>query len=59
DTFMYAMANFIGPEGTSIEGGGVKPDIDVTLTRDALLETGDPDLSVAVEWILNEDTSGS
>ena len=59
DTFMYAMANFIGPEGTSIEGGGVKPDIDVTLTRTTLLETGDPDLSVAVEWILTEDSSGS
>ena len=56
---MYAMANFIGPEGTSIEGGGVKPDIDVTLTRTTLLETGDPDLSVAVEWILTEDSSGS
>ena len=59
DTFMYAMANFIGPKGTSIEGVGVKPDTEVTLTRDALLETGDPDLAVAVEWILEEDASGS
>jgi len=53
DRFMYAMANFTGPEGESIEGGGVKPDLEVALTRDELLEVGDPDLATAVEWVLD------
>ena len=55
DRFMYAMANFTGPEGRSIEGGGVKPDLEVALTRDELLEVGDPDLATAVEWILDAE----
>ena len=55
DRFMYAMANFTGPEGESIEGGGVKPDLEVALTRDELLEVGDPDLATAVEWILDTE----
>ena len=55
DRFMYAMANFTGPAGTSIEGGGVKPDLEVALTRDELLEVGDPDLATAVEWILDTE----
>ena len=59
DRFMYAMANFTGPAGTSIEGGGVKPDLEVALTRDELLEVGDPDLATAVEWILDEERTES
>ena len=59
DRFMFAMANFTGPEGKSIEGGGVKPDLEVALTRDELLEVGDPDLATAVEWILDEERTES
>ncbi len=59
DRFMYAMANFTGPAGTSIEGGGVKPDLEVALTRDELLEVGDPDLATAVDWILHADQTES
>ena len=43
----------------SIEGGGVKPDLEVALTRDELLEVGDPDLATAVEWILDEERTES
>ncbi len=56
---MFAMANFTGPGGESIEGGGVKPDLEVALTRDELLEVGDPDLATAVEWILDEERTES
>mgnify|MGYP001964170591 CR=1 FL=1 len=59
DRFMFAMANFTGPGGESIEGGGVKPDLEVALTRDELLEVGDPDLATAVEWILDEERTES
>ncbi|NCF38969.1 MAG: hypothetical protein GWP75_02505 [Planctomycetia bacterium] len=37
------------------EGGGVRPDLEVVLTRDELLEVGDPDLATAVEWVLDAE----
>jgi len=39
------------PDGTVLEGRGVKPDIEVHLTREALLRGGDPQLEAAVEWV--------
>ena len=46
--FQYAIADFKTPKGVLIEGVGVKPDIEVKLTRRALLEGGDPQLDAAV-----------
>jgi carboxyl-terminal processing protease len=49
--FQYAIADFRTPKGTLIEGRGVAPDIEVKLTRRALLEGRDPQLDAAIEQI--------
>ncbi len=49
--FQYAIADFRTPKGTLIEGRGVSPDIEVKLTRRALLEGRDPQLDAAIEQI--------
>ena len=54
DAFMFAVADFIGPAGTSIEGTGVIPDIQVPIDRDLLLSEGDPDIAAATRWIVSE-----
>jgi tricorn protease len=40
------------PDGTVLEGRGVKPDIEVHLTREALLQGGDPQLEAAVQCLV-------
>lgn len=54
DSFMFAVADFIGPAGTSIEGTGVIPDIEVPIDRQRLLSEGDPDIATATRWIVSE-----
>lgn len=54
--FQYAIADFKTPNGVLIEGLGVKPDIEVNLTRRALLEGRDPQLDAAVS-IINQKHS--
>jgi carboxyl-terminal processing protease len=49
--FQFAIGDFRTPKGTLIEGQGVKPDIDVKLTRRALLEGRDPQLEAAIEQV--------
>src|SRR6185503_11690207 len=49
--FQYAVADFKTPKGTLLEGRGVAPDVDVKLTRRALLDGRDPQLDAAVEQI--------
>ena len=49
--FQYAIADFKTPNGVLIEGLGVKPNIEVKLTRRALLEGRDPQLDAAVSLI--------
>ena len=49
--FQYAIADFRTPKGTLIEGRGVAPDVEVKLTRRALLGSSDPQLDAAVEQI--------
>lgn len=53
DTFMFAVADFIGPAGHSIEGIGVQPDRLVAINRERLLTEGDPDLAEAVRSIID------
>ncbi|HVG18600.1 MAG TPA: S41 family peptidase, partial [Blastocatellia bacterium] len=47
----YAIADFKTPKGVLIEGRGVKPDVEVALTRRALLEGRDSQLEAAVERV--------
>jgi carboxyl-terminal processing protease len=54
--FQYAIADFKTPNGVLIEGLGVKPDIEVILTRRALLEGRDPQLDAAV-GVINQKHS--
>jgi carboxyl-terminal processing protease len=49
--FMHTVAEPRTPDGKVIEGGGVTPDIEVALDRDALLEGRDPQLDEAVACI--------
>lgn len=51
DRLMHAVADFVGPDGTRLEGQGVTPDIHVPLDRDALLRDEDPVLLAALQWL--------
>ncbi|HUU98930.1 MAG TPA: S41 family peptidase [Phycisphaerae bacterium] len=54
DVFLYATANFVSGGGKTLEGVGVIPDIEVHLTRAALLQGRDPALEAAIAWIRNQ-----
>ncbi|HXG92196.1 MAG TPA: S41 family peptidase [Blastocatellia bacterium] len=49
--FQYAIADFKTPKGVLIEGRGVIPDVEIKLSRRALLEGRDSQLEAAVEQI--------
>lgn len=49
---LYAFAECRTPKGVVIEGRGVTPDVEVKLTRAALLKGGDPQLQAAVGEVL-------
>jgi carboxyl-terminal processing protease len=51
DRFQFAIANYIGVGGKPLEGEGVKPDVEIPLTRAALLEGRDPAVEAAARWI--------
>jgi carboxyl-terminal processing protease len=51
DGFQYAVANYISEGGRALDGNGVVPDVEVRLTREALLAGHDPALDTALEWI--------
>jgi carboxyl-terminal processing protease len=51
DGFQYAVANYISEGGKPLEGIGVTPDVEVKLTRKALLAGHDPVIDAALEWI--------
>jgi carboxyl-terminal processing protease len=51
DGFQYAVANYISEGGKPLEGIGVTPDVEVKLTRQALLAGHDPVVSAALDWI--------
>jgi len=50
--FQYAIGDFRTPSGVLIEGQGVKPDVEVKLSRAALLAGRDPQLDEAVKQII-------
>lgn len=51
DGFQYAIANYVSEGGKPLEGLGVTPDVETSITRAALLEGKDPPLDAAVAWI--------
>ncbi len=51
DGFQYAIANYISEGGKPLEGAGVIPDVEVRLSREALLEGRDPVIEAAVSWV--------
>lgn len=51
DVLLHAIADFIDPNGVSVEGRGVIPDERVGLTRNSLLEGRDLPLEAAMNWI--------
>ncbi len=51
DGFQYAIANYVSQGGQTLEGNGVVPDEVIPLTRELLLERGDPTLAAAIAWI--------
>ncbi len=51
DGFQYAVANYVSEGGKPLEGIGVIPDVEVKLTREALLAGRDPVLEAALQWI--------
>lgn len=58
DLLYHAIADFISPDGTRLEGRGVIPDDDVPLTRAALLDGRDPQMEAALAWIRREWDAG-
>jgi carboxyl-terminal processing protease len=51
DGFQYAVGNYISEGGKPLEGQGVKPDVEVKLTRAALLAGHDAVVDAALSWI--------
>jgi carboxyl-terminal processing protease len=51
DRFVYSVARLVLPDGGTIEGHGVIPDIPAVLTRADLLAGRDPALAAALRWI--------
>ena len=57
DGFQYAIANYISEGGQALEGNGVIPDVEVKLTREALLAGHDAVLDAALDWIRKQKES--
>jgi carboxyl-terminal processing protease len=51
DGFQHALADYVSESGRPLEGVGVIPDVEVKLTREALLAGRDPVIDTAIEWI--------
>ena len=58
DGFQYAFADYVSAGGRRLEGAGVRPDVEVKLTREALLAGRDEALDAAVAWIRSEKKQG-
>ncbi|MDP1688991.1 MAG: S41 family peptidase [bacterium] len=46
------VANWLLPKGSTIEGNGIKPDIEVKITEDQIKKQEDPQLEKAIEEVL-------
>lgn len=59
DGFQYAFASYISRNGVELEGEGVKPDVEVRPSREALLEGRDPAVETAIDWIREQRYKGN
>jgi len=50
--FVYPVAELLAPDGTVLEGYGIKPDIHVDLERNQLLQGIDAQLQAAIDTII-------
>jgi len=50
--FVYPVAEILAPDGTRLEGYGIKPDIHVDLERNQLLQGIDAQLQAAIDTII-------
>jgi carboxyl-terminal processing protease len=57
DGFQYAVANYISQGGKPLEGNGLVPDVEVKLTREALLAGHDTVVDAALDWIRKQKVS--
>jgi carboxyl-terminal processing protease len=57
DGFQYAVANYVSEGGKPLEANGVTPDVEVKLTRKALLSGHDAVMDAAVDWIKKQRTT--
>lgn len=51
DFFQYAIADYTSTGGKTLEGLGVKPDQEIPLTRQSVIEGKDPVLEAAIQWL--------
>jgi carboxyl-terminal processing protease len=56
DGFQYAIANYISDGGKALEANGVIPDVEVKLSREALLAGHDSVVDSALMWIQKQRT---
>lgn len=54
DTIQLPMADFTSPTGARLEKGGVVPDEEVVLSRDAFTGGRDPVLDTALTWLADQ-----
>jgi len=59
DGFQYAFASYISRNGVELEGEGVRPDVEIRPTREALVEGRDLALETAIDWILDRHYKGN
>ena len=55
DVFIYATSNYVSAGNNTLEGIGVRPDIEVCHTREALLQGRDLVLEAAIDWIRKQE----
>jgi carboxyl-terminal processing protease len=51
DVLVHATADLTGPAGQRLDGVGIRPDVPVTLTSEALAAGRDPILEAALAWL--------
>ena len=57
DALVYPFAGFATLGGAVLEGTGVVPDVEVRLSRSALLAGRDPVVEAAVSWITEAEVT--
>ncbi len=55
DGFQYVFANYVSRGGRQLEGRGVIPDEEVSMTREALLKGNDSVIDAALHWISEQN----